>query len=216
MSGIKEQEVGNSPVNTSLRSANEGTTANWYGTRRGHFPFDRGKRRKRAVKTFHRSSISARGLGKTGRLGRDQENRYLESAVLMEPHNRSCWFDGRAYSYAAEHLRGVVPEEGDRLGIHESRQEDELLNNEDSTFRSRRPSSVEVSTEPPRELEESSRDDLDIEAKALSTEDEASAPGIFDSTWQDGSGNAVQFWHDEGVPSWIVLKFRVCGWPEDT
>ena len=60
------------PSNTSVRSANEGL---WRteGTRRGHFPFDRGKRKKRAAKTFHRSSISARGLGKTGRLGRDQE-----------------------------------------------------------------------------------------------------------------------------------------------
>ena len=114
------------------------------------FLFDRGKRKKRAAKTFLRSSISARGLGKTGRLGRDQENRYLASAVLTE------------YKYAAEHLRGVVSEEGDRLGKDENRQEDKLLNYEDSTFRSRRPSSVEVSTEPPRELEESSRDDLDI------------------------------------------------------
>ena len=58
----------------------------------------------------------AKGLGKTGLLGKDQENQYLESAVLMELHNRSCWFE-RAYSYAAEHLRGVVSEEGDRLGI---------------------------------------------------------------------------------------------------
>ena len=45
----------------------------------------------------------------------------------MEPHDRSGWFDGREYSYAAEHLRGVVSEEGDRLGIDESRQVDELL-----------------------------------------------------------------------------------------
>ena len=150
--------------NTSLQSANEGLPRT-DGTRRGHFPFDRGKRKKRAVKTFHLPSISARGLGKTGHLERDQENRFLVSAVLMEPQNRSCWFDGRAYSYAAEHLRGVVSGEGDRLGIDERRQEDKRLNNEDSTFRSRRPSSVEVSTEPPRELEESSRDDLDIEAR---------------------------------------------------
>ena len=63
--------------------------------------------------------------------------------------------------------------------------------------------------------------------------------GIFDNPWQDGSEDAVQFWHDEGGPgslasavedesapsrrqsststsSRIVLKFRVCGWSEDT
>ena len=56
---------------------------------------------------------------------------------------------------AAEHSRGVASDEGDRLDMDESSQEDELLNHEDSTFRSRLLSSVEVSTEPPRELEES-------------------------------------------------------------
>ena len=63
---------------------------------------------------------------------------------------------------AAEHSLGVASDEGDRLDMDESRQEDELLNYEDSTFLSRLPSSVEVSTEPPRELEESFRDELDI------------------------------------------------------
>ena len=76
------------------------------------------------------------------------------------------------------------------------------------------------------------------EGKALSTENEAGALGIFDNPWQDGSEDAVQFWHDEGGPdslastvedesaprrrqsstpttSRIVLKFRVCGWSED-
>ena len=36
--------------------------------------------------------------------------------------------------------------------------------------------------------------------KALSTENEASALGIFDGTWQDGSEDAGQFWHDERGP----------------
>ena len=46
--------------------------------------------------------------------------------------------------------------------MDESRQVDKLLNYEDLTFRSRLPSSVGLSTEPPREFEESNRDDLDI------------------------------------------------------
>ena len=95
-----------------------------------------------AGKTFYHSGISVRGLGKTCRLGSNQKNRYLRSAALMEPHTRSGWFDGRAHSYAAEHLRGVVSEEGDRLDMDESRQVEELLNYRDSTFRSGRPSSV--------------------------------------------------------------------------
>ena len=77
----------------------------------------------------------------------------------------SCWwgrFDGRAYLCASEHLRGVASDEVDRLGLDESRQENELLDYADSTFPSRLPSSVEISTEPPRELEESFRDDPDI------------------------------------------------------
>ena len=144
---------------------------------------------------------------------------------------------------AAKHLRGVVSDEGDRLGMDESPQVDELLNYEDSTLRSRLPSSVEVSTEPPRELEESFRDDLDIgmdagrvvclsvrkvleklkslcslrrfhtastekagetasstrdQGRALSTENEAGALGIFDNPWQDGSEDTARFRHDEG------------------
>ena len=46
--------------------------------------------------------------------------------------------------------------------MDESRQEDELLNYEHLTCRSKLPSSVEVSTESPRELEESFHDDLDV------------------------------------------------------
>ena len=52
-------------------------------------------------------------------------------------------------------------DEGDRLGMDESTLVAERPNYEDSTCWSRHPSSVEVSTEPPRELEESFRDDLD-------------------------------------------------------
>ena len=101
---------------------------------------------------------------------------------------------------------------------------------------------MEVSTEPPWELEESSHDDLDIgrdAGEALSTENEAGALVIFDSRWQDGSEDAVQFRHDEGGPdslasavedknarkrrqaststsSSIVLKFRACSWSENS
>ena len=38
------------------------------------------------------------------------------------------------------------------------------------------------------------------QGRALSTENEAGALGIFDNPWQDGSEDAVQFWHDEGGP----------------
>ena len=37
-----------------------------------------------------------------------------------------------------------------------------------------------------------------VPGRALSTESEAGAVGIFDGTWQDGSEDAEQFWHDEG------------------
>ena len=71
-------------------------------------------------------------------------------------------FDGRAYLCASEHVRGVASDEVDRFGLDEGRQENELLDYEDSTFPSRLPSSAEISTEPPKELEDSFRDDLDI------------------------------------------------------
>ena len=64
-----------------------------------------------------------------------------------------------------------------------------------------------VSCEGAGETASSTRD----QGRALSTEDEASALEIFDST------DAVQFWHDEGVPDSLasavedVRKFRVCG-----
>ena len=67
---------------------------------------------------------------------------------------------------ASEHLRGVASDEVNRLGPDESRQVNDLLDYEDSTFLSRLPSSAEISTESPRELEESFRDDLDIDMDA--------------------------------------------------
>ena len=45
------------------------------------------------------------------------------------------------------------------------------------------------------------------QGRALSTENEAGAVGIFDSTWQDGSEDARQSWHDEGGPTalhWLL------------
>ena len=50
--------------------------------------------------------------------------RYLGPAALIGPHGRSSWwvrFGGRAYLCATEHLRGVTPDEADRLGIDERR-----------------------------------------------------------------------------------------------
>ena len=66
------------------------------GTWGGRAPSERDGRKRRAGKTFHHSGISAKGLRKTCRLGSDQKNRYLGCAVLMRPHIRSCWFDGKA------------------------------------------------------------------------------------------------------------------------
>ena len=126
---------------------------------------------------------------------------FWESAVLMEPHNRSAGLMGMVYSFADEHLRGVVSEEGDRLGKDESRQEDKLQNSEDSTFRLRRPSSVEVRhSHQGNSMSRLAMTWISTGTKVkLSTEDEAGALRIFDCTWQDGSEDALQFWHDEGV-----------------
>ena len=69
----------------------------------------------------------------------------LESAALIRTsHSEIVGSMEGAYLCAAEHLRGVASEEGDRLDRDESRQVDELLNLEDLIFRSRLPSSVEV------------------------------------------------------------------------
>ena len=116
--------------NTSVWSENEGLWRTG-GTQGSHFPFERGRRKRPAGQTFDHLGISVRGLGKICRLGSDQQNRYMESAAL-------------AYLCAAEHLRGVASEEGDRLDTNGSRQVDELQNYEDLTLRSRLPSSVEV------------------------------------------------------------------------
>ena len=61
-------------------------------------------------------------------------------------------FGGRAYLCASEHLRGVTPDEADRLGLDERRQLDELLraaqevpeNFEDLTSKPGPPPPVEV------------------------------------------------------------------------
>ena len=75
--------------------------------------------------------------------------------------------------------------------------------------------------------------------RALTTENETGDLGIFEGTWQDGSEDAAQFRHDEGVPGGlappvedknaprrrqasmfasirIAPKCRVYGWSEDT
>ena len=114
------------------------------GTGRSRFPFERGKQRRPAGKTFHRLGHSARGFGKTCRLGSDQKNRHLESAALMGRHIRSCWFDGRAYLCAAEPLRGLSSDKEDRLGWMEADRWTSCQATKDSTFRPRLPSSVEV------------------------------------------------------------------------
>ena len=56
--------------------------------------------------------------------------RYLGPLALIGPHGRSGWwvrFGGRAHLCATEHLRGITPDEADRLGTDERRQLDELL-----------------------------------------------------------------------------------------
>ena len=76
-------------------------------------------------------------------------------------------FGGRAYLCATEHLRGVTPDEWDRLGIDERRRLDELLKAaqardcEDLTSQPGPSPPAEVPTEPQRRPEEPSHDDLD-------------------------------------------------------
>ena len=97
--------------------------------------------------------------------------RYLGPAALIGPHGRSSWwvkFGRRAYLCATEHLRGVTPDEADCLGIDESRQLDELLkaaqkvpeNYVDLTSQPGPSPPAEIPTEPSREPEEPSHDDL--------------------------------------------------------
>ena len=83
-------------------------------------------------------------------------NHYLGPAALIGPHVRSCCFGGREYLCAAEHLRGVAQDEGNRFGKDESRQVDELLNCGNPTSRPRPLPPVEG------DLEEMSRDDADV------------------------------------------------------
>ena len=70
--------------------------------------------------------------------------------------------DGRAYLGIAEHLPEFAPDDADRAGMDESRQVDEVPNYEGPMSRPRPPPQVEVSTKPPRELEESFRNDREI------------------------------------------------------
>ena len=102
-------------------------------TRRGRSPSERGGRERLAGNTFHHPGISARGHGKTCRLRRDPKNHYLGPPPLSGPHVRGFWFGGRAYLCAAEHLRRVAPDEGNLLGMDESRKVDELPNYGDPT-----------------------------------------------------------------------------------
>ena len=69
-----------SSSHTSVWSANEGLRRTG-GTRRSRFPFERGRQRRPAGTFYH--GISARGLGKTCRLGSDRKNRYLGPPLLM-------------------------------------------------------------------------------------------------------------------------------------
>ena len=110
------------------------------------------------------------------RLVTAMRGRYLGPAALIGPHDRSGWwvlFGARAYSCATEHLRGVTPDEADRQGLDERRELEELLkaacevHNEDLTSQPGRPPPVEIPTEPPREPEETVRNDLDIGMDAM-------------------------------------------------
>ena len=94
-------------------------------------------------------------------------------AALIGPHGQSSWwvrFGGRACMCAAEHKRGVTPDEADCVGLDEIGQLHELLrvarevpeNYEDFISRPGPPPPEEGRTKPPREPEEPSRDDLDI------------------------------------------------------
>ena len=76
---------------------------------------------------------------------------------------------------ATEHLQGVTPDEADCLGLDERRQSDELLraaqevpgNYKDLTSQPGPPPPVEVPTEPRREPEQLSHDDLEIGMDAV-------------------------------------------------
>ena len=72
--------------NPSIWPANEGLKRT-DGTRRSRFPFERGRRKRPASKTFRHSGIRARGLGKTSRLRSNQKNRFLVIQGQHDPDN---------------------------------------------------------------------------------------------------------------------------------
>ena len=77
-------------------------------------------------------------------------------------------FGGRAHLCAAKHLRGVTPDEADCLGLDERRQLDELLRPENfEDFTSQPGPPVGTSTDPRREPEAPSHDNLDIGMEAV-------------------------------------------------
>ena len=183
--------LGISPSYTSFWTANEGLRRT-DGTQGGPSPSDDGRRRRRAGKTFHHSGFGVRGLGRTCCLGSDQKsschtfptnenprawypllllqtpprqtsgngNAVTMSGtppVLIGPHGRSSWwvrFGGRGYLCATEHLRGVTPDELLKAAV-------------DVPENYENPQPVEVATEPPRQPEEPSHDDLDIGVDAV-------------------------------------------------
>ena len=132
--------------------------------------------------------------------------RYLGPAALIGPHGRSGWwvrFGGMAYLCAAEHLRGVTPDEADCSGLDERRQLDELLraarevpeSYEDLTSQSGPSPPVEVPTEPPREPEEPSRVDLVIGMDAVEQMTPLEGEGeTASSTEIRGEGTWSEYW----------------------
>ena len=128
--------------------------------------------------------------------------RYLGPAALTGSLGRSCWwvrFGGRAYLCIPVHLRGVTPDESDRLGIDERRHLDDLLkaaqeapeNYEDLTSQPGPSPPVEFPTEPPREPEEPSHGDFN---DGVGTGDQ--------STPAEGSGETAS-----STENWRAINF---------
>ena len=134
--------------------------------------------RSRSMKTFEPGT----SVSSTDYPGKRTETalrrRYLRPAALIGAHGGSSWwvrFGGRTYLCATEHLRGVTPDEADRLGLNERRQLQQVPENyEDLTSQPCAWPTAEVPTEPPKEPEEPSRDDLD---DGLGTGDQLTPPG---------------------------------------
>ena len=164
------------------------------GTRGCRSPSEGGGRRRRAGKTFHHSGVTARGLGRTCCFESDQKSschtfpaneniRAPYSVSLLQTLPRQTSGDGNASTisgtsasigpqlFTCEETRQT---KADCLSL-ERRQLDELLkaarevreNYEDLTSQPGPPPPLEVTTEPPREPEEPSRDDLDIGLDAV-------------------------------------------------